>query len=259
MYNYLLKFKKKQKMSDEEAFIMIEDYYISLHDSGQVCAGFDIYRKGNHIYLGIVIPDQDSLSPTYDSQFVKSQYDLLMDYFDIEFQLEGENIEFPESCTCDEPSWYYLMTNANIGHSPVFCGDCYGPVPMYRIPYLFSHKDHACLRNWVDLTEAMETLWVQGIADAYSYGEKVLPNSFLNIRGRELRTQLESVLDKPVYYYLSYFGDIDDKETEVVPEGYPSGTPRKCPDCGNEWNDDSEHVFCENCRLMADSIERKDW
>lgn len=69
--------------------------------------------------------------------------------------------------------------------------------------------------------------------------------SLLSRQGYALRQQLESHLQRPVYYYLYRVGE-KDKQRELA---------RRCPCCGKEWLlVEAINLFqfkCDHCRLVS--------
>ncbi len=256
MFNYKIKFTRKKEaaeITNEKACELIDDYYNTLSNNGQAICGFEIYSDKDSIIFAIVLPMEDSLSDNYSSTYVKERYNKLKDIFDIEIIREGINIEYHTSCECIKPSWYFLYNEGNLGESPLVCGDCHKPVPLYKIPYISKEKDHYPVLSWWRAKNAMDSLWYHGLWDRFTYGENVLPKSKLNREGRKLCKELEKSLKVPVYYFIYYFCEEDDDEDMITPKGLPHQIPKVCPLCGGEWIDDSEFCKCEKCRLITDS------
>lgn len=200
---------------------------------------------------------EDSLSDTYSSIYVKERLSKIQEVFDIETIREGANIEYHTSCVCEKPSWYFLYNEGNLGESPLVCGDCQQPVPLYKVPYIRDEKDHYLFLSWFRAKNAMDSLWHHGLWDRFTYGETVRPKSKLNREGRKLCKDLEKILGVPVYYFIHYFCEPDDEECMIVPKGLPHAIPNVCPECCGEWIDDSEFCKCEKCRLVTDSPDWK--
>ena len=253
MFNYKIKFAKKSdvdKIDDDVVFDMIEDYFNTLYNNGQVIGGFDVFSHNGEIFLTVVLPMEDSLSDKYSNGYVKERLEKLESVFDIEVIKEGDNLEYYKSCTCEKPSWYYLYSSFFQEEGSLVCGDCNRPVPLYKVPYILREKEHNSLTNWQSAYMSMHNLWMYGHWNKFTYGQFCLHNSKLNREGRRIRKELEKILRMPVYYYLYYF-DLG----EAV--AYMRGTPEVCPKCGGEWARDGEFCKCEKCRLLADDPEWK--
>jgi len=258
MLNYKIKFAKKSsadEISEKTAFDMIEDYWGTLKNNGQVVGGFDVFLNDGIIYLTTVIPTIESLSNRYNNNYVKERYEKLTKFFDVEFMLEGENIEYPSSCVCEKPSWYFLYHQENTGDSPVICGDCHKPIPLYKLPYIFNEEEHYSVLSWYRAKTALFTLWEHGLWDRFTYGEISHHNSKINREGRKICKEYEKKLGAPFYYYLYYFRENYNEDGMITPKGLPYDIPQRCPQCGGTWIDDSEFCICEKCRLITDSPE----
>lgn len=257
MYNFKIKFTKKKadrKCSDNEIYKLIDAYYNALANNGQVISGYELFTDGyDAIYLTTVLPREDSLSKGNNNDYVDSCLNKLQGVFEMETIKEGDNFEYCPSCTCESPSCYFFDA-CNDGESPIVCGDCHRPVPLYEIPYIFGEKEHATILWWQQANIAMDTLWCYGLWDRFTYSQKTLPNSKLNRAGRKIVKELERVLGVPVYFYMNYFDEPHDGE--IVPKGLPNEIPRSCPQCGGEWIEDSEFYKCEKCKLITDKRQR---
>ena len=70
------------------------------------------------------------------------------------------------------------------------------------------------------------------------YGENVLPDSKLNLEGRNICKDLEELLRQPVYYFIYYIDwDLDEESEPLI--GLPIKTPDICPQCGKRWIKDA--------------------
>jgi predicted nucleic acid-binding Zn ribbon protein len=255
MFNYKIKFTKKTnagEISDKAAFDMIDDYWRTLCDDGQALGGFDVFSDGGFIYLTTVLPTKESLSDVYNNKYVKERFEKLIGFFEVEFFQEGENLEYRKSCNCGKPSWYFLYNEENNGESPLVCGDCRKPVPLYKVPCIFNEEGHRSVLSWQRAKNAMDELWYHGLWDRFTYGETVLHKSKINREGRRVCKELEKGLGAPVYYFI-YFLCEPFGEGMTTPKGLPHDIPKVCPQCGGVWIDDTEFCKCEKCRLIVDS------
>lgn len=256
MFNYKLKFMKKKdvpKMTDEEFYEFIDDCFSVLSNNGQVIGGFEVYTNEDSMCASTVLPMEDSLSEAYNSVYVKERFKKLQEIFDIEIIQEGINIEYHSSCMCEKPSWYFLYNEGNLGESPLVCGECQQPVPLYRVPYIRNENDHYLIKQWQKAKTAMDSLYFYGLWDRFTYGENVLPKSKLNREGRKICKDLEKVLKMPVYHFIYYVCEPCDEENMIVPKGLPHEIPKVCPQCGGNWIEDSDFCRCKKCRLITDS------
>ena len=256
MFNYKIKFVKKPDaidLSDENALELIEDYWSVLHLNGQTVGGFDVYKDGEFIYLTTVVPTEEALLGNFDNEYVRVRLGKINEFFTFEVILEGENLEYKDSCSCEKPTWYYLYSNGK-GESPLVCGDCDKPFPLYKITQTRNNKEHDEIIGWALANDAMHKLWIHGLWDRFTYREMSMYNSKLNREGRKICKEFEKTLGIAVYHYIyCFYEQCSDDECSIVPKGLPNMTPPVCPQCGGEWTDDSIFCKCEKCRLIADS------
>ena len=117
MYNYKLRFTKKEdvdEISNENAYDLINDYYNTLRSNGQVVGGSDIFENQGSIFVSVVLPTEDSLMAVNNSIYVDERIKKVKEFFEINIVYEGNNIEYDNSCMCDQPSWYYLCNERSI-------------------------------------------------------------------------------------------------------------------------------------------------
>ncbi len=259
MYYYKIAFTKKfkdERLSDDDVYDLIDCYFGALINNGQVISGYELYTDNNDVvYLATVLPRENSLSDSVSNDYVKGYLEKVRQFFDVEFIKEGNNIEYDESCTCSKPSWYFLCAEYGNGESPLICGDCRKPVPLYEVPYIFNEKEHFSLLDWYRASKAMNTLWIHSLWDRFTYAQTALPDSKLNREGRKIAKALEKVLKAPVFYHIKYFCEPYDDDM-IVPKGLPHDIPETCPKCKGEWTDDEKFRKCERCRLITDRPRR---
>ena len=82
------------------------------------------------------LPAGDALEPTTWNPHVKQSMENLAD---VELRLPqveilGKAEEVSIACECPNSTWFILFTHLFEVHSPVKCGDCFHPVPLYRLP-----------------------------------------------------------------------------------------------------------------------------
>ena len=158
----------------------------------------------------------------------------------------GKAEEVSSACDCLHSSWLILYTNLFEIHSPLKCGDCFRPVPLYRLPRL-NHGEFYDVLGWATSYKSCDSLWL-GSSTGEQFGSRELSriDSSLSRRGLKICAELEAKTGKPVYYCLwHYYGRSDKLERA-----------RKCPKCGLQWLlTKPVHRFfdfrCDNCRLLS--------
>jgi predicted nucleic acid-binding Zn ribbon protein len=159
----------------------------------------------------------------------------------------GSDPESHPPCTCRQRGSLILFTTFLDDESPVRCGACFGPIPLYRLPGTTETGNHQQLLWWQDTYQALDWLFIgTGAGERFAHGQLARHDSELSKEGRALARKLEKQTRLPVYYYLSkHVGRSDRAERR-----------RKCPSCGKPWlrPEPLHRIFdfaCRRCRLMS--------
>jgi len=130
------------------------------------------------------------------------------------------------------------------------CGDCFGAVPLYRIPsccFVAHGELHDALMSWKSDYQACDTLQMH-CSTGERFGLRGMGqfDSSLSKRGRELCGVVSEAMNAPTYYYLHrYYGKSARQERA-----------RKCPSCDGDWLleeklHDKFDFKCDNCKLLS--------
>jgi predicted nucleic acid-binding Zn ribbon protein len=163
----------------------------------------------------------------------------------VQIVLLGDDLSEPDECTCDKPNSYILFTTYIQVQSPARCGDCFKPIPLYRLPR-FKNNDFQEVISWADDYKSCDSLFMNSATgERFGYREMSQANNSLSKRGRAICAHFESGTGKAAYYYLHrYYG-----------HGRAAEEARKCPLCGGDWRLSTPwHLFdfkCEQCRLVS--------
>lgn len=155
-----------------------------------------------------------------------------------------------EWCACAEPSCYILFAalRGSDALSPLECGDCGRPIPLYRVPFVDNtgmevKEAHWTLQAWAQTYRAFDWLFLHsGTGERFAYQQLSSPWSGLVREGRRIALQLEQKMGKPFYVFLQQWHERwgDD-----------------CPLCGRRWRLEeswsTRYAFkCEHSRLVAE-------
>ncbi len=163
----------------------------------------------------------------------------------------GPVVESAIECRCRRPSSYILYAYFLSIESPVRCGDCFGPVALYRLPpstpapeISATYRDFlVVLGNVPALRFALHDFgcWREIRAEAVGRCE----GNRLSKMGRGVAESLERKrVERPVYYFLIR---ISETTTE---------RKRRCPSCRGAWLlKEPWHgkidFRCRKCRLIS--------
>lgn len=151
-----------------------------------------------------------------------------------------------EACGCHNWSSLILFTTYVQLSPPVSCGDCFRPIPLYRLPRFESGEFNEVI-IWQSNYQACDTLFMNsGAGERFGYRQTSRVDSALTRQGRDLCKHFEDKIGKPTYYYLHrYYRRSDAIEAA-----------RLCPGCGGAWKlpgawHDRFDFKCDNCRLIS--------
>jgi predicted nucleic acid-binding Zn ribbon protein len=194
----------------------------------------------------LTAPEVDSLDKSYYNKNILESYKALVEKSSRPpvFIYIGENYNEMESCDCESPSHYVLLTEQKSSASPILCGDCLSPVPLYAFPKTDDEHDidYIDILLWQDLYQACELQFISGIGERHGYEMIHSAASALTKEGRRICRVLEEKTGKPFYYFIYDY--------------YAKNKP-VCPICGESWvNEDLDQFdydyVCHTCRLVSD-------
>lgn len=230
------------------------EWFISaLTKNGQAQDVFgSVYFRENRLVWLTCSLEKSSLSPKNDNLYVKEIRSKLEKMCLSKFKVETrgkESTQDKQLCRCKKPSSYFLFTNFLSVLSPIYCGDCGGLVPLYRIPKEteYGESEHFSVGSWEAAYKACDELQMQcGFGEAWGTKQMRDHDSGLAKQGREICRELENVFGVPVYYYLYNSRHISEERDKQ----------RKCPECGDNWllEEPWYPLFdfrCEKCRLVS--------
>lgn len=252
MYTFQITIKLNVNVNRENAlgyFSFLIDAYRS---SGQVIDdAYHAHFTRDTLCNFITTHEQDSLEPKYDNLYVNKWRDKLEELCGnkVEIELLGKLADI--SCKCTSASFYLLKTSYNNMSSPLKCGSCFNPVPLYKIPHYNDYGYHPIL-SWERYYQSCDHLWMGcAVGEHWSFEQMKSPASELSIIGREICTNIEKATGVPTYYFLYDSAHFDEDRTMAQENA------KKCPSCSGEWllsvplGDNDYHFKCDNCRLVS--------
>jgi predicted nucleic acid-binding Zn ribbon protein len=214
-------------------------------------------ERGRRVWLRV--PDVDSLEPKHDDHHAAEHREKLRGLnVSIEIQMLGADLddERPTSndrtreiCRCEKRSSLILFNRFYSQEIPLRCGDCFGLVPLYNIPFedVKQYEPYDDLYSWQRNYNGCDTLQLGcTLAEHWALRQMGRHKSQLSKQGRKLCRRLEKLLNVPVYYSLHrYYGKSWKREER-----------RKCPRCHSDWKLPEElhggfHFRCGKCRLLS--------
>lgn len=237
-FDYLDNFKHREENKEEE-IDLLWNYLSCLYKNGQILKDFELIKKEKNYLAFVTVAEELSLAEQYNNIYVKEELSKLYTIFSLSFKLIGENLNCNNSCQCKQPSCYILYTDYTCLESPIICGNCGNSIPLYKLPYLFSENEYFTILSWQKTYQSIDQIWMESLADHFSYQQLSNPNAQLTKIGRKICYELEKQLKKPVYYYLFH-------------ANHPLSN---CPSCGKllqKSNIKNIDYQCDCCRFAID-------
>lgn len=222
----------------------------ALRFNGQIIGEeFPTVLKDGFFVTRVMCPEQDSLHPLNHSPFVKHSLEKLNEVglLQPKVKIIGQDIHANGSDCCHEPSSYILYTTYVHTCSPLYCGDDFLPVPLYKIPAI-ANGDYKTLLKWQEDWQACDQIQINGATrcEFPALAELSDVESDLYRRGMDICKRITYLTKKPVYYYLYRVGG-QNKEQE---------SQRLCPSCGGQWRleepwFDLFDFRCDTCAIVS--------
>lgn len=251
MYIVEVRFAGKEELDDDfEIFSLLLDCW---RTNGQILGReFPIAFIDGVYRTFLMIPEQDALDHNHNSYYVSWSFERLknagLDAPSV--HILSEDAESSGSCSCSSQTSLILYTTLVTLESCLRCGDCFNPVPLYKIPQccFVSHSElHDKIMSWQSDYQACDTLQMNcSTGERFGLREMGQLDSSLSKRGRELCSVISQALNTPTYYYLHRYRGKSDKQERA----------RLCPSCGGEWLleeklHDKFDFKCDNCKLLS--------
>ena len=218
----------------------------ALHKSGQTVNEDTIIQSRSPVRYICICPEEDSLNPRHHTLYAKRAYRKLLDSSSRkpQFRVLGEIVETSRACRCKNRAFLVFFTRWLDHSSPVVCGKCGQPVPLYRLPRL-EHGDYSGYLAWQETYRDCDSLFMlSGVGESFGYKQLSELKSELTKLGRELRALLQKKTGVPVFYYLHRYYGISQK----------AEAKRRCPGCGYMWKKQESDFFClrcDRCQLIS--------
>lgn len=240
MFRFEINYAHQCKDNTEKYIKIIWNHLGSLYQNGQISIDFELIQTDENFIAYVTSPEMNSLEVEYDNEYVSKWKGDLAICFNITYSYIGINLNHNKSCQCSKSLWYLLQTDQSKVNSPIICGSCGKSVPLYKIPYILGEDEHFSVLKWMKEYQSIDHIWLTDLSNRYSQNQLSNQYSQLSREGLKIRRELESVLGRPVYYYL-----------------FKKGKDKLCcSNCGNtlrpSQNSDVIDQICDACRLAFD-------
>lgn len=238
----------------------------SKYDKDEIIDEFDVlmsYYRGNGQSQGkiesqyingsrvVSLPftlEKTSLDGKFNNYYVDKQREKIEDLCKakIEIKVIGKTYDsYKSPCKCKRSDFYTLITNYVTIKSPITCGTCNKPVPLYRLPKYDDHGYMPILR-WETNYVSCDSLQMNcEVGERWALNQMQEVKSTLTKQGLKICQKIESITDTPTYYFLYNYKKNQDEALSTV-----------CPNCKGNWRlKDKLHDLydykCDDCRLLS--------
>ena len=225
----------------------IEILLSALRMNGQVCGKeFPVAVTTSGYAATVLIPEWTSLDATNHNDYVRNGLQRVREAGLSEPEhLIAEDMDGAGACRCDSPPSYVLYTTYVSLESPLRCGGCFLPVPLYRIPPT-KDKEYNDIIQWQSYYQACDTLQMNCTPmERAALRQLSRLDSGLSKAGLEVCGRIYEATRIPTYYHLHR-----ERGRSVRQE-----KKRLCSGCQGEWLLPARwHLFdfrCDPCRLLS--------
>ena len=190
----------------------------------------------------------NSLNKINNNFYVNKQIKLIESKYNIKlkFQTLGASNDYENAvCKCSKSNFYILFTNYLSIASPISCGSCFNPVPLYKLPFYDDYDYHRIL-SWDTNYIACDQLQMNcEVGERFGLNQMQNHNSQLSQQGIEICRKIEELTKIPTYYYLYNYRKV--KKGQIL---------SNCPKCSNDWTlpkpiNNFYDYKCDNCRIVS--------
>lgn len=243
------KFKINNHEHGDKILELINSLLGSYRSNGQILGQeFAIFQQNQEYITYLKLPDIDSLKKAYNNKYIAQNFEKLSN-IGLEkpiFTILGEDAESASLCNCDTPKSYVLFTSYLCLESPLRCFDCFGTIPLYRIPKTYEEEyyDIIC---WQNDYQSCDRLQINcKVGETFAMNQMFKLNSALTKQGLKICRKISKITQKDTYYYL-YKGKS---------RGIKFEQARVCPSCQEQWLlEQGIHgmfdFMCQKCLLLS--------
>ncbi len=192
--------------------------------------------------------DKNALDEMFNNFYVNNQIKKIENLCNSKFKFKTvgkTHKDYEGACTCKKSDFYVLITNFISIASPMVCGTCDKPVPLYRLPQ-YEDYGYMPILSWASNYIAADTLQMNcEVGERWSLNQMQSLKSQLSKQGLAICKKIETLTEIPTYYFLFNY-----KKKDVEP------ALKRCPNCNETWYlKERLHRFydfkCHNCRLIS--------
>jgi predicted nucleic acid-binding Zn ribbon protein len=211
-----------------------------------------IYREGQILYKNVPIIKSennftaiintvafDALNYENRRHYVNKYWNEIETLSESKIMLELIGTEYLDYSECCKKTSFFILYFGSL-YSPIRCGDCFEPIPIYSIPETNDDgKGYDNIFFWRQNYNSCYQLWFDGTVNEDFHLKQLSDfTSEISIQGFEVCKSIEKTTNKKVYYFLMEF------ENNI----------KKCPSCNNDFEvlelDKEINKICHNCKIV---------
>jgi predicted nucleic acid-binding Zn ribbon protein len=249
LYTTKLSILVKRSSDLEEINLIFNCLLGALRQNGQIVGKeYPSSFENKTLSYTVLCPEKNSLQQKFHNQYVKKDWAELEEKTSTRLKVTilGEDINAIPTCLNRKRSSYILFTDYVLIESPLRCGECFCAVPLYQISQTDKDEYNDVL-TWESNYEACDRLQMNCSAGE-KFGLQQISDfkSQLTKQGLKICKKIETLTQKPVFYYLLNYRRITIEQDKI----------RKCPSCGGNWLLKKKlHRFidfkCKKCKLVS--------
>ncbi len=245
-----VRFKINSDQNKDKQLDLIHSLLGAYRMNGQILGReFVIFRQSEEYVTHVKLPDTDSLQDKHNNRYVNQSIEKLRNNIGLEQPIInklGKDTDAASLCKCDAINGYILYTSYISLDSPLRCFDCFGTIPLYRIPKTYDEEyyDIIC---WQSDYQSCDQLQMNcKVGEQFAMNQMFKLDSALTKQGIEICRKIYEITQKSTYYYL-YQGESRSIKSEQT---------RVCPSCQGEWllAKNIHGIFdfrCKKCSLLS--------
>jgi predicted nucleic acid-binding Zn ribbon protein len=249
MYVIEVKIPIEKKLNNDEQGLMVYGLLGAWRMNGQILGEESLIAKKKDCFLAYVnTPERSSLSPKNHNKYSREYYS---DFISVglkkpQINVIGKEPESSKACKCKTQDFYILYTTYLFLETPLRCGDCFGTIPLYKLPKTYDDEYYNII-CWQSDYQSCDSLQMNcKVGERFATNQLSNLDSLLTKSGLEVCQSIKEVTGKKTYYYL-YKGSSKSHQLELS---------RKCPGCGGKWHQKQPvhalfDFMCKKCNLLS--------
>jgi predicted nucleic acid-binding Zn ribbon protein len=250
LYIQELILENKTNIDDEN---LVDEFLFLLscfRKSGQLQSDNEAsYIVDNSIKCNIATLEKNSLEKKHNTEWVNKQLDKIEKLCSSKLQIKtlGKTFKnYTGVCRCKKHDFLILFTHFLNNAGPVDCGNCFKPIPLYKIIELNQgiRQEILC---WEQDYQSCDKLQIHcTVGEKWATKQMSDSKSQLSKEGIEICRKIQDLTDIPTYYYLYNYRNIKIEKDKKRP----------CPSCNGKWILEKKlntlyDFKCDNCNLIS--------